>query len=384
MAVCVTGRASTPSPEEIDEQYNDWQEKLEQVKQKLLASCEGDAECEANVMDWYRSKLMELYDPYVAATKERWRDARDRKKALEEELRELIPEWPDIEDILEPLLMNAIVTLDVDGEPVTTGGGCDDVVLVATLRELRRQLVDEPTSLGDGGTDDPTASRDGIVVQPIDPILVPIEPCFKDVVVVGGEVFATRAQTLTYAFEGDYTVDTGVGTVSGVLNLSLQLAETVGSDGTYSAQIIAGDGSIDLAPSTVTLSVVDDEANVIDVGANGKGWITVLLKAEHSMIEWGAILPEYNRVHLPITRDGSTLTLVQDSFGSGDFVPYQNHPASDYDLDGSLTLDLDFPAFLAGHASQSHRADIDGNEIWDDADVVAWLDRFNQDVANGG
>jgi len=67
---------------------------------------------------------------------------------------------------------------------------------------------------------------------------------------------------------------------------------------------------------------------------------------------------------------------------SSEVIPHVFSPASDFNGDGVLHFDSDFAAFMSAFNDEEFITDRDWNSIWDQADIDAWIETFNEDFAN--
>ncbi len=334
----MTGCQSPPTTEEIHKEYQYFYNQLEEQYQKMLIECEKvytDPEerkaCKSLALSWRNERWTELQRAEESAVNEEWEEARERRKALEEKLREMLPDFPDLRDIFEPLIIGGSMDIDITATPMQqqhyamslTGG---DIIHASTPNSPVRYRLSGTTAL-DSDTMSMTMDMGGLLSMTLD----------------------TDQFGATFGF-----VHTGY-------------LHSTAIDGTE-----------------ITLTIVDDPQNIVETDNNGVGWITLLTTMEHSDEEWNAILPYYNRVRFPLeVQPNGSLDINTHGWVPTDmYVPYIPWASSDYNMDGTLDYDTDFPAFLEDFDEEDLRADQNVDGVWDQEDIDLWLNRFWTDYDN--
>jgi len=258
------------------------------------------------------------------ALNDNWEAAREHDRAWQETLQDMCPDFPDIRDITEPFIQNGLMNIEAVGMPGRS----------LYLREPI--MAEEP---------DPQFHVDQYNFVGIASLDSPDLECTLD---LDGSLIIRRDEV--------YGED-----VFGVIKRGALVGTAL--DGT-----------------TITLTVIDNPGNTIEVDETGAGWMHVLTWMEHSDIEWDFALINYNRIRLPVTieEDGS-IAINTGWVLTDEYVPYAPWACSDYNRDGQLDFETDYAVYLADFDLQYVATDMNGDDIWNDDDIVIWTDRFQED-----
>lgn len=364
--VLVAGCA-TPTYEEIDEHYDRRVEELEKAYDRYVEGCAGATNpqaCIEGAIAWRAQMYLLLEQMRDAAHTANWQHLRDRQKAWEDALRELFPDWPDLKDIVIPII-GATVTIDISGVPDPERDPCE--VIVTAMRKYKGDF-----------------DQVNLVEFPQLRRLIAESPCFDIMVDGQGQQTAQALDAQGLDMSGTVTVD--LGGVSTVITLSgsLDLAGAEAWDGSYSGTVFGGTLAATLSTGgSALLEVVPDEANLLETGTNHAGTLTVLFDATYSNEGWDAILQNLTRLRIPITR--SAIGTIDSTLGPTsieDVIPYSPHPLSDYNDDGVLDLATDLAAFQADLVAQAYLTDINEDGVWDSVDTDLWTDDFFEDLSH--
>lgn len=370
----IAGCAAPPTHEEIGTQYDQWVTAIHQAVQIQVAWCndyiddpDENAECRQNAVANGQRLIQLANEARIAADQRRWEDARDRRRELEEDLRELIPDFPNLAPILEPLLMSGVVRSTLTLSPAGPLPSVDDGILwsdqvahaISVIAPIPGDIADGQSGSMVGALSDP--SIEGIAVSP------------------AGTVTATLSYRSSYLIGGGYSFDSDTLTLGGDLSGSLTIRSQVSSDGTISATIESASGTIGSDIADVDFSLVRSDASVITIGPDLRGVAELTVRVSGVPIEWGALLPEYYRLRLPITLNGSTFTIDPGPLDASEISPTLAHPSSDYNGDGIYDYASDFAAFLTGFGRSEFRADMNLDGEWTSDDVIRWEAAFDTD-----
>jgi hypothetical protein len=358
-------RSRPPSVPEIERQYNEGHRQLKEIYDQMMKGCRESADpasCESAVRAWYLAALDELRAIQYESINKNWDDAYERRKALEEALRQLIPAFPKIKDITLPFAPQSSVSFDLTGTPITMSDPCEPIIAVVAGMNPGYESVNLASS----------ASLSTAVSQ---------NPCFMAVGNGSGTyALALAGQTLT--INGTAALANDEFSTTASIAGSIALAGAVLDDQSYTGVVQSGVLTVNIAYGGIaTLQVVPDDANVIDIAPNGAGTVTTLFTLAHSDVAWNAVLPGYVRIQLPVTRAANGALTIQ--FGptpTADLVPFQPHPLSDYNGDGVWDYASDLAEFMIDFADQRLIADIDDNGIWDSNDIDLWTNIFWHDA----
>jgi hypothetical protein len=299
-----------------------------------IARCQGEPACEQLVRETYITLREEAWRLRLEVINEDWQDARERRKALEDKLRDLIPTFPDLRDLLEPLL-------------------------------------DYPKSNADAGEGWMTATPDSTPSSAMSAMATP--------------------QPTTYTLGGLFTLyDGGLGDPTFGLSGTLEVSGAPVAPGqtrVFSAGTITVTFSIDQVDFTIHEPVPGGGLESwIQTDATGEGWISLVLDFDEETVlegSWGAIFSSPTIIRLPVTIDENDVIRFEMSYGViADLFPYKPWAPSDYDRNGWLNPDEDSTAFLVGFQAQELLADSDGDGTWTQVDIDLWWDRFWDDYAN--
>jgi hypothetical protein len=309
--------------------------------------------------------MQSLNQGHQDAVNENWRDAYERRKAWEEKIRDMLPDFPDIKDITLPFApepSQSSVTFDLHFTPITAADPCEPVIAIVAgaMPGYESTEVSLSSVLGSAAVSN---------------------PCFMaNETNQGTYLVGLVGQSLTAS--GSFGFVSGHLSASATVAGSLSITGAMLSDGRYMGQVISGAMTVSIPSFGVsTLTVVSDTANVIDIPPAGTGTITVLFAMSHSYVAWNAILPGYARFQLPVTRDSNGAFAIQ--FGPtliSDLIPFTPLPLSDYNGDGVLDYTTDLAAFMQDWSQQRIIADRDDNEIWNSNDIDLWTEIFWHDA----
>lgn len=289
-------------------------------------------ECLQDVMRIYLDLRDHIERTRIEAYNENWRSARRSREQIEERLRGLIPNWPDVQDILDRIPMN----LEFHAIGVPAGG----------------TFVYEGQPVG-GGT-------------------LPINP--------------TPIQATTYHFTGDASflrdgelVESSI-TASLDIQISLDGLEATG-------KVHAGSLTADFGGGfEAAFMVLNEAGNTLSTDAAGTGWMTFRASFSHTEEAWEAILPSTPRLRFPITIDSAGVITIDSGFAAWEdyYIP-RMRPYTDYNLDGVLDLTTDYAAFIADFGAMAQGADINADGEWDQDDINLWIQHFYEDFdVHGG
>jgi hypothetical protein len=305
-----------PTRLEIEDYYDRARRILKEEFDKLIESCNGDFECQQAWRREYARFLMELLTMKNSAINEHWKDTRQRRDDWEKKIRDLIPGWPDLEGIIRGRPQGQITT-----------------TLTTDLVKL------------------PQMSGPATWTQPV-------------------------------SLDGTVSLTSNVLTWSAVCSGSLQFEFTKQQGSGLTGQIYSGSLFLKGAASTsLSLTVEKHEANKATLDPSGNGTISILFKRYVSEEGWNAILPSYVRLSAPISLDANNRLNINLQNASWDsLVPHQPWAITDYNKDGQRDLSTDRAAFLADWSLQtSFRSDINGDGVWDQADIDEWDNMFAED-----
>lgn len=311
--------AGVPTDDDIKDEFDMDLARLNEAYERLKADCHGDAGCLQKQREWYRTQVAQLQNDRGVAREHHWQDAQDRRKAWEDALRGLIPNWPSLKDLFSKSGVKA--SIQITSNSLGTAG--NGVSTVAWATKLKVQ----------GNT------------------------------------------SFTAGLEGSATIEG-----------SFNLEGTTTADGTRSAEVYSGlvvakvGDPID--PSDmVTLTVVKDSRNRLEIAPSGTGTLTVVVTREISDKIWNALMPYYIQVHLPVTRhadDSISINLLDAKLsqitGRTPFV------ITDYNGDGVREHDQDLAALMVDFAQHTERADLNSDDAWDQADIDLWENLFALDL----
>jgi hypothetical protein len=303
--------ASPPTPIEIDRTYDADVERLMQLRDEMIASCNGDVACIREAYTWFRDRLNELFMIREKAREANWRDAYERRKEWEKKIRDMLPNWPDLKSLIPKGGITGSVSLD-------------------------------STALGSGSSN---ASS-----------FVPV--LWDSTITITG--------TVQFAGSLQATAD-----VSG----SISLSGSTASDGTRTADIYSGSvvAKVQGRNDLVTMTIEKDARNRLVIAPDGTGTLTMVVTREISDNRWNALVPYYIQVQLPVTRTGDDRIHVNINNATMPTITRQApFLITDYNGDGVRDHTADYAALLADHAQHADRADMNVDGVWDQADLDMW------------
>lgn len=331
------GCANPPTPAQIEQKYQDGKILIEEAYHLMVASCrenyppgsDAQTQCLQAADEWRQTQYTLALAARDDAYAENWASARRRKEQLEKQLQDMLPNWPEIKEL---------ITIIDNGSAQATGTpGGTRFVAADTLP---------------GGA-------------------API----------GGEI-PVPIELQSYAFIGQIQFDWGGSTVSapfsGTLNIhgsqtGLSYSGVVRS-GTLEATFPGGVGA--------RLVVVKEPSNIISTDASGEGHMVFLADLEHDLESWDSILSSRYRIFVPITVDAQGVIMIDTTSEQiASMLPYAPRPYTDYNLDGTYDFQSDFNAFIADFALHHPATDVNLDGIWNQSDVDQWVIEFNEDQA---
>jgi hypothetical protein len=334
-----SGCASAPSPAEIELQTDDVIRTIDRVMDEAVARCNGDEACIREV-NQERNRLKSLaLEARLNALAENWRDARERRREFERELLEILPNFPDLRDVIDLInsdisAHDSVIQLNVEGTPTRQPQGSG--------------------SLGYANAGSYTRHA--------------------------GSQGAAGFRRQTYRFTGTASAAFDAQTVSGAVDFEAVLDESTAASGAFHASLRSGAGTWQSGPISAAITVHPLGANSAVIPASGPGMLRVLLEFDYSSDAWAAVLPVYQTLNVPVTRVDGRIVLSDEPFELLEFAPHIEHPASDFHRDGVLHHPTDLAAFLAGVSSQQTLADMNHDGVWDSADYVLWDAVFFYDL----
>lgn len=336
MFTILPGCANPPTPTDIEAEFNIARQVINESHAAMVQGCrsdfaEGTPERNSCIRDanlWRQAAMTEALNARSNAYNENWRAARDSRKRLEEKLQDVLPNWPQIKDLIT-IIDNGTV------QGIATPGG------------LRYVAADIGTNNGVGGE-----------------IPVPI-------------------QLQAYAFSGQIQFDWGSTTVAAPFAGTLEFqGSRIGS--AYSGVVRSGTLEATFPGGVqARLVVVKQPSNTISTSGSGDGQMVFLAEFEHDMESWESILFSRYRILVPITMDAQgIITIDTTSDEVAAMLPYAPRPYTDYNLDGVYDYQSDFGAFMSDFASQSVATDINYDGLWNQSDIDQWISEFDADAAN--
>lgn len=371
IAVALTSCQSTPTVDEINDQYDHFKNVIDQYYEDMKKACQNHSDpqgCMDAVTAWYIQALQLLNEAHQKAIEENWKDAKERRKELEEWLRETIKDlldelFPNINDILSPLLMSGEIHFDLTIEDDEVDRDrCLEVVDVVNIFREDYENID--------------LNQDRELLD-----LVDQNPCFIGVLQEDGRMVARALEATAWVISGSVTYwEDGV-TVTSSVDGQLDLAKDVSVPGGTHWNVISGVVTVTLDDgSSVDMFVTSEEGNSIFTDSTGSGELNILFENHYSSGPWSAVLPFYNRMRLPVDLTTEEAIVIQTGWVAvADLVPHVPWPASDYNGDGVLDFDTDFAAFMDGLNNQEPLADVNNDGLWNDDDIDLWISRFWED-----
>jgi hypothetical protein len=255
------------------------------------------------------------------------KEANEARKEWEKKLRDMIPSWPDLKEVLP--WGGLVGNLDVQ----TTALG---------------SVPPAQSSTSDGG---------GQVALLMGP----------------------HTWSSTVKLQGSFSMTYAAGTVTADVSGALLLTGQTTSTGRQ-AEVYAGTVIIETSDGDLVTLTVEKDANVLQLDGSDNGHITFVVTREISDEAWNAVLPYFIRIHLPVHRNADdTLSIVMNNATLSQLTNRTKFAVTDFNHDGIRNA-VDRVAFLAGHAAQQERADMDGDQNWDQDDIDAWDERFLRDT----
>lgn len=279
-----------------------------------------DPQCRIGWETWKIQQVGKLSDVYIHVIQEDFDHARQQHDEWEKKIRETIPTWPDIKDLI-PYHKDTPTTPDVTGKPVQPAGG--------------------------GST------QQGAPVVPAAYLITGTvaldEPAYPASLRVAG----------SFRISGQFTSDGG-----------LEAAITGGSLNV--TELNTGE--------VITLAIDPDVRNRITIDGAGLGRIEFVSVTSVTNEMWDLVLPRYLRLSVPVVRQtNGTLRLVADHARLGDLMPFTPYYVTDYDRNSVREHAPDLAAYLTGHAAHEERADVNSDGVWDQADIDQWESMFLED-----
>ena len=362
----IPGCASPPTQGEVDSLFNREAARLDRLYRELVAMCEDHSDpqgCIDAVIAWHRDARTKLEEMRVLAQQNRWEELKQRRDDWEDELQDLIPDFPGLKDIFEPLLSDIYTNLNVTGTP-SNSGGCDNAI--AMVNALAPGLESVNLATGETGS-----------IQNV----LEASPCYQLINSnIGGtttEIYAVAASSTTsLTLNGNVTLSgimVNTGSVSGVLNISLFDS----SDGTISGYIIDGSATLTVGTDTITFGAESDLPSEVFLDQSGSGYIDGIFAMSMSDTAWDALTPGYIHVQVPVVRnaDGTWSISTGGAVETSSLIPFRPDMVLDYDRNGMYEYNSDLAAFVVGLAAHEWMADVNVDGLWD-ADDIAEFDRI--------
>lgn len=372
--ICASGlflyacESTPPTMPEIGNYYDQRVKQVQEARDEMLRECQNASDpiaCADAVRQWYREAMTLLNQARDAAINENWQDSYDRRKAWEEKIRDMLPDFPKIKDISLPFApepSQSNVTFELDLTPITVADPCEPVIAIVAgaVPDFETTEVSTSPVLGSAAVSN---------------------PCFMAMDATQGTyLLALTGQSLSVS--GSFEFESGSLVATATVAGSVSIAGAVLGDGSYAGRVNSGALTVNVAGFGIaTLNVISDEANLIDIAPGGSGTITALFAMTHSNVAWNAMLPGYVRYRLPVTRSANGALAIE--FGptlTSDLVPFTPHPLSDYNGDGVWDYTSDLAAFMQDWTLNRIIADRDDNEIWDSNDIDLWTEIFWHDA----
>lgn len=375
----MSGCATAPTPQEIETQTDDVIRTINRVMDEAVGRCNGDQSC-INTVNQHRQELIaKAIEARLEALQENWQDARERRRELEREILELLPNFPDLKPVIDLIYgssstSSTILDFDIDGNPVLIilAGGSSGSSSSGTTNVLT-MLADAETALSNAPLVEPGSDLE-VILEQLD------EPAIGELYTDDSQIYAKLSGIRKLRFTGPTTVTLNGSSLTGNLILNLFVSESVGQDGTYYATVNSGTGNWNSSAINAQFSVEPLGENAIFIPGEGAGIITLLLDINYSNSAWASIMPRYQTFHVPITRDGDHFQVAAGPMGLYDYAPHIEHPASDYNRDGILDHTTDYAAFIQGLAVQDTIADMNHDGAWDTQDHTIWNTLFQIDL----
>lgn len=306
---------SPPTQEDIERTYDNDLERLKEEYQRRYAECNGDAGCIQKLNQWWNAMWTEWWHARRAARDRNWEDAYKRREEWGKKLREALPGWPAIRDLIPKA--GVLSTIDVDSSSLGS-----------------QPPGTEPRSWASTITLSGTGQVSG-------PIILSLEVSgfltMSGVTGVDGSRSASiySGSVLLKAADGD-------GIVSMTIDKDDRNRLEIGADGTGTMTLV------------VTRAISDKEWNTL-VPYYIQMTIPVTRSAD-------------DRVHIDLTEAKASEAIGRKPFA-----------ITDYNADGVRDHTLDYSALLGDYAQQAERADMNMDGEWTQADLDMWENLYLAD-----
>jgi len=330
----MNGCASPPSPVEIQDQTDDFIATINRLMDEAVVRCNGDQGCVDAVNERRNILIDGALETRRKAMEENWKDARERRRQLEKELYEMLPDFPDLKPAIDLIFgdtwsSDTSFLFDVNGTPVQIF-----------------QFADQSGNSSSG-------------VSMMNP--------------------STKLR-----FTGPTTVTIAGSSLAGNLAFDIFVTESIDQNGSYQAAIQSGSGTWTSGSLDAQFTIAVLGKNEIAIPNGSPGIITILLDIDYNSDAWASVLPRYQTFHIPITRTGDQFEITDQPVGLFDNAPHIEHPASDYNRDGLLDLATDSAAYLQGLLALVRIADMKHVGSWDAQDHTIWTTVVQADLAARG
>lgn len=338
MATVVLWPAGCQSPPNRDDTLDTihvYQDRLKKERQEALKLCGDDQACQTEMRQVFVELEQRSLELELQVIDEDWQDARDTRKALRDRLIEIIPQYPDIRDLLEDLIN---ILSDETGEIDMNA----TAVVSSTKHDPGSQMNAMRINYDISGWLDVS---DWVISGPMN---------------FAGELDVTGAfaidRTGMTSFSGRVT--------SGWITLVLPDGTTI--DATVYNDVLGG------LESTISTTA-------------GVGEASLVLELDRALLDdyprWGVLIDSPTIIRVPIEMDSNkNISLHYGPARLGDLLPYEPWPASDYNDDGQLDEPSDTAAFMSGWSAGEALADSDFDGDHDSEDIALWLSRFQEDL----
>lgn len=343
-SVSLSGCASVPTIPEIRKSYKERLRDLDDWFFNQISQCRKQpetAQCLHDVRESYLALRAELIRGEEAAVNNLWETELEALKALRERLLGMLPQYPEIRELiefLEKLIREKedqgkvdLALRNIDGTPVKT------------------PKTPVTTSQPGGGQNQNSA------------LTLPPTPCISGSLKIDGLVSLERDFV-------QYDAD---------ISLELQLS-SCNADGVYNVTPVKG-GTIKCATQVGTLyGVVDgDYESKLTLGPGGNGTIELWLLFKPDASPWLNAVSGTNYLKLPIkAQPNRDLVISIDWSHLRQVVPRAYSPLADFDHDGTLTQ-ADYAAFVSAYNMQDILADANIDGVFDQQDIAKFWEVFN-------
>jgi len=269
------------------------------------------------------------------------KDARAERQKLYDKLIGLIPQPPELKDLLE---------------------------------ELKKLIDEDKKKIGDG------------ILDAIPRKLPPGTPIDTK---GGGISVQHLLSSLDYVLTGNFNFHEG------------QLAGNYGITGSFHVNATRNESGFVDTITSGTISVrppvgptlkfpIDQQysqilTSTLTADAAGNGTIHIYVRTDALTLPanlLSAIINPVAGITLPITIDAQGHVRFRFNDKIGKLFSSDPWLSSDYDKDGALDLASDYAAFLDGWAGSETLADSNFDGVWDQTDIDLWLTRFQRDLDN--